>query len=70
MSQHRSTWANPPVVTVPGCAQLGTVQSVHTAVYSKLSRAVPGLGGSVNGVLCNVASYFTLEIKFFINDIT
>ena len=64
MSQHRSTWASPPVVTVPGWAQLGTVQSVHTAVYSELSRTVPGLGGSVNGVLLQDLNWPTLQYRW------
>ena len=44
------TRASPPHLVVPGQARHGSVQFIHTAIYSVPLRAVPGLEGSVNGV--------------------
>ena len=43
--------ASPPHLVVPGQAWYGSVQFVHTAIYSVPCRARPWSEGSVNGVL-------------------
>ena len=47
----RITWGSPSNLIMPGQARYSSVQFIYTAIYSVLFRAVPGLEGSVNGVL-------------------
>ena len=43
-----------PHVVIPGQAWTGMIRLIHTAIYSKPYLAIPGLEGSVNGVLVYV----------------
>ena len=61
------TRVSPPHLVVPGQAQNGLIRFVHTAIYSVLCRAVPGLEGSVNGVLnSHIYTHIYTMVKLYI----
>ena len=58
------TWVSPPHLVVLGQAWYGSIRFVHTVVYSVPCCAVPGLEGSVNGVL--VLPKFLAEMSNYV----